>query len=66
MRLVWILAAVAALAVVSTAEAKHHHYHHTHTRTGHSGGGPHGLHKDNPTQIPIGTPVRAHGSSPSR
>ena len=68
MRLVLILAAVAALAGESTAEARHYRYHHTHsfTRPGHSGRGPHGLHKDNPTQIPIGTPVRAHGSSASR
>ena len=56
MRLTLILAAAAAIAFVSTAEARHHHHHRAHGRTGHSGGGPSGLHKDNPTQIPIGTP----------
>jgi len=67
MRLAWILAAVAALAFVSTAEARHHQHHHSHSfgRTGHSGGDLHGLHKDNPTQIPIGTP-RTMGSPAPR
>jgi hypothetical protein len=67
MRLTLIPAAAAALAFVSTAEARHHHHHHPHSSrpTGHSSGGPAGFHKDNPTQIPIGTP-RTMGSPAPR
>lgn len=56
MRLILILTAAAALAFVSTAEARHHHHHRIYSRTGHSGAGPNGLHKDNPTQDHISTP----------